>query len=165
VVAKIFSAALKGLESQVIEVEVACNKGLRSFNIVGLGDKAITESKERVSQAIKSIKLSPPQAKRILVNLAPADLKKEGSLYDLAIALGYLLASKQVRFNPQGKLILGELALDGSLKPIKGVLSFSFLAQKEGFGEIILPKENAKEAGLVNLQERQRKIKIIGAEN
>ncbi|RLC39952.1 MAG: magnesium chelatase [Candidatus Nealsonbacteria bacterium] len=166
-VAKIFSAALKGLESQVIEVEVACNKGLRSFNIVGLGDKAITESKERVSQAIKSIKLSPPQAqaKRILVNLAPADLKKEGSLYDLAIALGYLLASKQVRFNPQGKLILGELALDGSLKPIKGVLSFSFLAQKEGFGEIILPKENAKEAGLVNLQERQRKIKIIGAEN
>ncbi len=166
-VSKIFSATLKGLSAQIIEVEVAQAKGLRSFNIVGLGDKAIAEAKERVSQAIKSIKLSPPhhQAKRVLVNLAPADLKKEGSLYDLPIALGYLLASNQLRFNSEGKLILGELSLDGTLKPIKGALAFSFLAKEEGFREIILPKENEKEASLVNLLEKGKEIKIIGVKN
>lgn len=164
-VSKIFSGALQGLSAKIIEVEVAASKGLRAFNIVGLGDKAIAEAKERVGQAIKSIGLSPPhhQSKRVLVNLAPADLKKEGSLYDLAIALGYLLSSNQAKFNPLQKIILGELALDGSLKPIKGVLSFSLMAYQKGFKEIILPKENAPEAALVNLKEK--KIKVVGAEN
>ncbi|MBZ9572917.1 YifB family Mg chelatase-like AAA ATPase [Patescibacteria group bacterium] len=164
-VSKIFSAALKGLSAQIIEVEVACSKGLRSFNIVGLGDKAIAEAKERVGQAIKSIKLSPPhhEARRVLVNLAPADLKKEGSLYDLPIALGYFLSSEQTKFNPQGRIILGELALDGVLKPIKGALSFAFLARKNGLGEIILPRKNAQEAALINL--KGKKIKIKGAKD
>ena len=166
-VSKIFSAALQGLSAQIIEVEVAQAKGLRSFNIVGLGDKAIAEAKERVGAAIKGIKLSPPhhEARRVLVNLAPANLKKEGSLYDLPIALGYLLASEQTQFNPAGKMILGELSLDGRLKPINGTLSLSLLAQEKGFEEIILPKENVEEAVLVNLLENQKKLKIIGANN
>jgi len=166
-VAKILSAALQGLSAQLIEVEVACSKGLRSFNIVGLGDKAIAEAKERVSQAIKSIKLSPPhhQTKRVLVNLAPADLKKEGSLYDLPIALGYLLASRQVKFNPKEKIFLGELALDGILKPIKGVLPLCLLAREKGLREIILPKENATEAALVNLSGKNKKLRIVGVKS
>ena len=106
-VAKIFSAALIGLEGKLIEVEVSALKGLRVFNIVGLPDKAVQESKERVAAAIKNINLSAPQqqAKRILVNLSPADLKKEGTLYDLPIALGFLLATEQVRFSSEKKLI------------------------------------------------------------
>lgn len=156
-VSKIYSAALKGLSAQIIEVEVAASKGLRAFHIVGLADTAIKEAKERVASAIKSIGLSPPhhQAQRVLVNLAPADLKKEGSLYDLPIALGYLLSSQQTRFNSEGKIILGEVALDGTLKPIKGALSFAFLAQEQGFKEIILPKENGSEAALIGLLEKR----------
>lgn len=166
-VSKIYSAALKGLDSQIIEVEVATSKGLRAFNIVGLADTAIKEAKERVGAAIKSIGLSPPvhQAKRVLVNLAPANLKKEGTLYDLPIALGFLLASQQTRFEPEGKIILGELALDGRLKPIKGALSFALLAQERGFNQVILPKENAKEATLINLLNPSPALKIIGADN
>ncbi|MDI6883407.1 MAG: YifB family Mg chelatase-like AAA ATPase [Patescibacteria group bacterium] len=166
-VSKVFSTALQGLSAQLIEVETVTSKGLRSFNIVGLADKAIEEAKERVSQAIKSIRLSPPyrQAQRVLVNLAPANLKKEGSLYDLPIALSYLLASKQIKFNPEKKIILGELALDGRLKPIKGALSFALMSQQKGFEELILPKENAKEASLVNLSKGQKELKIIGGEN
>jgi magnesium chelatase family protein len=164
-VAKIFSAALIGLEGKLIEVEVSALKGLRVFNIVGLPDKAVQESKERVAAAIKNINLSAPQqqAKRILVNLSPADLKKEGTLYDLPIALGFLLATEQVKFSSEKKLILGELSLDGRIKPIFGALSFASLGVHLGFEELILPKENAKEAALVNL-ERER-IKIIGVES
>lgn len=161
-VSKIFSAALQGLSVKIIEVETAASRGLRAFNIVGLGDKAITESKERVAQAIKSIRLSPPQqqTKRVLVNLAPADLKKEGSLYDLPIALSYLLASGQTKFDPSKKIILGELSLDGFLKPIKGAICFSMAAKEKGFEEIILPQENAAEAALVNLNGEE--IKVVG---
>lgn len=164
-VSKIYSAALNGLFAQLIEVETAVAKGLRAFNIVGLGDKAIAESKERVSQAIKIIGFSPPyhQTKRVLVNLAPADLKKQGSLYDLPIALSYILASGQAKFDARDKIILGELALDNSLKPIKGSFCFSMLAKEKGFKEIILPQENASEASLANLQ--GGKIKIIGVKN
>ncbi len=162
---KVFSAALKGLSPQIIEVETAISKGLRYFNIVGLGDKAIEEAKERVNTAIKSIDLLSPhhQTSRVLVNLAPADFKKEGSLYDLPIALGYLLSSNQTKFDPTKKMFLGELALNGSLKPMKGALSFTNLAISKGFQEIILPLENTFEASLVNLKEE--KIKIIGLKN
>jgi len=164
-VSKVFSAALQGLSVKIIEVETAASRGLRAFNIVGLGDKAITESKERVAQAIKSIKLSPPhqQTKRVLVNLAPADLKKEGSLYDLPIALSYLLASGQTKFDPSKKIILGELSLDGFLKPIKGALCFSLAAKEKGYNEIILPQENAAEAALVNLNGEE--IKVVGVKD
>ena len=118
---KVFSAAIVGLDAQIIEIETDVSYGLRCFTIVGLPDKAVEESKERIGAAIKSTYLRSPhqQPQRILVNLAPADLKKEGSLYDLPIALGYLLTSDQIRFNPQDKIIAGELSLDGKIKPIK----------------------------------------------
>lgn len=163
-VSKVFSAVLQGLSSEIIEVEAYSVKGLRSFNIVGLGDKAIEEAKERVGAAIKNINLASPRqlAKRVIINLAPADLKKEGSLYDLPIALSYLLSTNQTKFDPKEKIILGELALDGRLKPIKGSVSFALLTQEKAFSEIILPKENEKEASLVNFSEIKRKIKIVG---
>jgi len=149
--AKIFSAGILGLEAKIIEIEVSTSYGLRHFEIVGLPDKAINESKERVATAIESSGFKSPKKKpvRVLVSLAPADLKKEGSIYDLPIALGYLLAEKEIYFNPKNKLIFGELALDGKLRPIKGAICFSILAKERGFSEIILPKENAKEAALI----------------
>lgn len=158
---KIFSSATTGLNAQIIEVEVSSSYGLRSFNIVGLPDKAVEESKERVVAALKSSKFRSPFSKpcRILINLAPADLKKEGSLYDLPIALCLLLASKQTKFNPEHKIFFGELSLDGKLRPVKGALSFALLAKRKGWKEIILPKANAVEAGLV------KGLKIIGIES
>jgi magnesium chelatase family protein len=158
---KVFSAAVVGLDAKEIEVEVDVSYGLRHFEIVGLPDKAVEESIERVGAAIKSTDLKPAQSKpwRVLVNLAPADLKKEGSLYDLPIALGFLLETKQIKFDPKGKIIIGELALDGKLRPVKGVLAIASLAKEKGFSEIILPKENAPEAALIE------NLRVIGLES
>jgi len=158
---KVFSAAIVGLDAQLVETEVDVSQGLRSFSIVGLPDKAIKEAEERVDAAIKSTKLLSPHARtfKVLVNLAPANLKKEGSLYDLPIALAFLLASKQTNFNPDGKLFLGELSLDGNLRPVRGALSFALLAKQEGFKEIILPSQNAHEACLV------KEIKTVGVDS
>ncbi|MDD4989847.1 MAG: YifB family Mg chelatase-like AAA ATPase [Candidatus Pacebacteria bacterium] len=160
--AKTFSAALNGIGAKIIEVEVCANQGLRSFSIVGLADKAIAEAKERVASAVKNIGFTSPnsQAKKVVINLSPADLKKEGSHFDLAIALAYLLATEQTKFSPDKKLFLGELALNADLKPIKGAFSSVLLAQENGFEEIVLPLQNAKEASCVNLFS-QTKIKII----
>ncbi|MFH0739612.1 MAG: YifB family Mg chelatase-like AAA ATPase [bacterium] len=165
--AKTFSAALQGIGATLIEVEISVNQGLRSFSIVGLADKSIAEAKERVSSAIKNIGLSSPnsQTKKVVVNLSPADLKKEGSHFDLSIALAYLLATEQAVFDPSKKLILGELALNAELKPIKGAFSFALLAKESGFAEIILPTQNAKEASAANLLSPTNEIKIIPVEN
>ncbi len=158
---KVFSAAIVGLDAQIIEVEVDASYGLRHFEIVGLPDKAVEESKERVGAAIESSGFQSPhhQPVRVLVSLAPADLKKEGSLYDLPIALGFLVASKQIKFDSYDKIFLGELALDGNLRPIKGVISFASSAKATGFAEIILPKENAPEAALI------KGLRVIGVES
>ncbi|MCD6550124.1 YifB family Mg chelatase-like AAA ATPase [bacterium] len=158
---KVFSAAVVGLEAQIVEVETDIAYGLRHFEIVGLGDKAVQESKERMRAAIKSSGFLPPyhSPQRILVNLAPADLKKEGACYDLPIALGYLLASRQISFSPYKRIIAGELALDGKLRKIKGALSLAMLARKLKWKEILLPKANALEAGLI------KDIRVIGVEN
>ncbi len=163
---KVFSTAIIGLDSQIIEVEADTVRGLRRFDIVGLPDKAVEESKERVRAAIRACGYRPPlsEAERILINLAPADLKKEGSLYDLPIALAYLLKGKKITFNEQGKIFAGELSLDGKLRPIKGALSFALKAKEAGFSEIILPVNNAQEAALSNI-DSTTKIKIIGAES
>ena len=157
---KVFSAAVVGLDAQIIEVETNASYGLRHFEIVGLADKAVEESRERVGTAIHSSKFQSPhhQPVRVLVNLAPADLKKEGSLYDLPIALGYLLASKQIKFDAQDKIFLGELSLEGKLRPVKGVLAIALAAKESGFGEIILPKGNSREAALIG------GVKAIGLE-
>lgn len=148
---KVFSAAIAGLDARLVEVEIDISRGLRSFSIVGLPDKAVEESKERIESAIKSARLLSPRdgAFKILVNLAPADLKKEGSLYDLPIALAFLIASKQTFFDAGKTIFLGELSLDGKLRPAKGSLSFALLAKKQGMEKIILPESNAKEAALI----------------
>ncbi len=166
---KILSAAINGLDAQIIEVETDVSYGLRCFNIVGLPDKAVEESKERVGAAIKSSGLRSPhnQPQRVLVNLAPADLKKEGSFYDLPIALGYLLTSGQIKFDPQDRIFIGELSLDGKLRSVKGILSLTLTAREKGIKEIILPKNNAPEAALVlsSTKPEKENLKIIGVES
>ncbi len=165
---KVFSAAINGLNAQIIEVETDVSFGLSKFEIVGLPDKTVEESKERVAAAIKNTGFRSPfqQSQKVLINLAPANLRKEGSLYDLPIALGYLFASKQIRFNPQEKIFCAELALNGQLRPIRGVLSLSLIAKEKGYKEIILAKENAPEAALALSLEKNKntnqEIKIIG---
>lgn len=148
---KIFSTATIGLKSELIEIEVdAVSAGLHQFNIVGLPDAAVKESRDRVAAAIRNSKFKPPhQCGRITVNLAPADLKKEGPVYDLPIALGFLLATKQIKFDHKHKLFLGELSLDGIVRPVKGVLPMAIMAKKIGLKEIYVPCDNAPEASVI----------------
>ncbi len=162
---KVLSGAILNLEAKLVEVEVASSRGLRFFEIVGLPDKAVEESRERINAAIKNIGLVPPRSSRlrVLVNLAPADLKKEGTLYDLPIAVGFLLESKQINFDPRDRIFAGELALDGRLRPVSGVVSISLLARQENLKEIILPQENAVEAKLIFKGSGKKRTKIVGA--
>lgn len=145
--AKVHSAAVIGLEAYPVEVEVDISNGLPSFSIVGLPDKAIEEAKERVRSAIRNSGADFP-AKRITVNLAPADIKKEGSAFDLAIALGILIADEQIPQVKSDILLAGELALNGELRRINGILAM--VASLGNFSEIILPQQNAVEASLVD---------------
>ncbi|EKE11534.1 MAG: hypothetical protein ACD_15C00064G0008 [uncultured bacterium] len=148
---KILSTANIGLKSELIEIEVdAVSAGLHQFNIVGLPDAAVKEARDRVAAAIRNSRFKPPhQCGRITVNLAPADLKKEGPAYDLPIALGFLLATKQIKFDHAQKLFLGELSLDGIVRPVKGVLPMAIMAKKMGLKEIFVPSENAPEASVI----------------
>ncbi|MBI2099804.1 MAG: YifB family Mg chelatase-like AAA ATPase [Candidatus Vogelbacteria bacterium] len=149
--AKVHSAQIVGLKADLVEVEIDIGKGLHSFGVVGLPDKAVEEAKDRISAAIKNSGFKSPQKsnKKVIVSLAPADLKKEGPVFDLAIALAYLLASGEIKFKPAGKLFLGELALDGTLRPIKGALMIARKAKTAGFQELYLPTLNAEEAALI----------------
>lgn len=147
--AKIFSAATVGLTSEPVEVEVDLARGLSKFIVVGLPDAAVQESRERVRSAIKNAELAF-HTQRITVNLAPADVPKAGPIYDLPIALGILVASGQVVFPaPEKALVLGELALDGTTRPVAGVLPAVLAAQKRGVQQVFVPAENAREAALV----------------
>src|SRR3989344_1805337 len=127
----IYSAQVVGLDAQPISVEVDIAPGLHIFSIVGLADKEIQESRERIGAAIKNLGALAPHKKsqRVIVNLAPADIKKEGPAFDLPIALGYLLASGQISFEPARALFLGELGLDGSLRKITGALPIALAAR------------------------------------
>src|SRR6185369_6789584 len=148
---KIYSAATLGLESVLVEVEVdVLSQGLHHFTLVGLPDTAIKESRDRVSAALKNSGFKPPhQSGRITVNLAPADLPKNTPIYDLPMALGFLLATKQVAFDHEKRLFIGELALDGMVRRVQGVLPIALFAKEKGFREIYVPAENAREAALV----------------
>lgn len=148
---KVNSAGVVGLQARRIEVEVDIQGGLSSFSIVGLPDKAVEESKERVIAAIKNSGGRSPLKKshRITVNLAPADLKKKGSFFDLPIAVGFLSASGQLNFSPRKRLFIGELSLDGELRPIEGALAISIMAEEDGFEQLYLPRENAPEASII----------------
>ncbi len=135
-----------------MSVEVDISRGLHSFSIVGMASKAVDESKDRVNSAIKNAGYEAPKAKneKLVISLAPAELKKDGAYYDLAIALGYLLSAGEIDFNPEGKLFLGELSLDGTVKPVKGILPIIQKAKESGFTEVFLPEENAMEGALVS---------------
>jgi len=152
--AKILSAALIGLDAQLIEVEVDLSMGLHSFQIVGLPDTAINEAKERVSAAIKNSGGSPPHHtnRRVIVNLAPADLKKEGSIYDLPIAIAYLLASGQLRadLDWQKNIFAGELSLEGNVRKANGILPIALMSKGLGIKTLFVSRENADEAALVH---------------
>lgn len=149
---KVFSAATIGLKSELVEVEAdTVSAGLHQFNIVGLPDTAIKESRDRVSAAIRNSGFLPPhRAGRVTINLAPADLKKEGPIYDLPIALGFLLATDQLTFNFSDKIFLGELSLDGKVRPIKGVLPMAILAKEKNIKELYIPKDNIGEASVIS---------------
>src|SRR4051812_15577914 len=147
-VSRLYSAQATLLKAQIIDIEVDLSRGLHSFSIVGLADKSVDESKDRVSAAIKNSGWKSPKNKnqKVVVSLAPADVKKEGPLFDLPIALGYLLAAEEIEADIEKKLFIGELSLDGKLRAIKGALPITQMAKKKGFTEIFLPKENADEA-------------------
>jgi len=148
-VAKTFGGAVHGVDARTITVEVNVGQGTR-FWISGLPDGAVKESEHRVESAVKSFGYFMPRQKTV-VNLAPADIRKEGSSYDLPIALCVLKASGQIAADKlEHYFIMGELALDGTLRPIKGVLPIAIQARKDGFKGLILPKDNAREAAIVN---------------
>jgi magnesium chelatase family protein len=148
--AKVLSAAVVGLDAVPVEVEIdIAAQGLPSFTIVGLPDKAVEEAKERVRSAIRNSGADFP-AKRITVNLAPADLPKEGPSYDLPIALGILIASGQLQIDLKDAIVTGELSLDGRVRPIVGALPQALLAKTKNLDQIFLPAENALEAAIVN---------------
>ena len=145
---KIYGSAIFGVSAQTIIVEVNVDQGV-GYHLVGLPDSAIKESNFRIQSALKNIGYKIP-GKKITINMAPADLQKEGSAYDLTIAIGILSASEQIKDDKIGDyIIMGELSLDGSLRPIRGALPISIQAKAEGFKGIILPQSNADEAAVV----------------
>lgn len=147
----LYSAQVIGLDATLVNVEVDCSPGLHIFSVVGLAEREVQESRERIAAAIRNIGARPPHKKseRIIVNLAPADIRKEGPAFDLPIALGFLLASGQARFDPARKLFIGELGLDGSLKPIAGVLAIALAGRLAGLKTLYVPAGNGQEARLI----------------
>ena len=155
---KVYGSAVFGIEATTITVEVNIDKGI-GYHLVGLPDKAVIESSFRISAALKNNNYSLP-GKKIIINMAPADIRKEGAAYDLTLAVGILAASHQIISNEIDKyIIMGELSLDGSLQPIKGALPIAIKAREEGFKYFILPTQNAKEAAIVN------DIEVLGVDN
>ncbi|HVO28944.1 MAG TPA: YifB family Mg chelatase-like AAA ATPase [Candidatus Paceibacterota bacterium] len=159
--ARVYSAELEGIDAKLIEVETDLNVGIHSFSIVGLADKALNEAKERVNSALKNSGVKPPnrENRKITINLAPADIKKTGSQYDLAIAIGYLAATRQISpFNTSDKIFFGELALDGRLRPVSGALNIAQMAGERGFKYLFLPADNVDEAAVIE------SVRIVGIE-
>ncbi|WP_299441192.1 YifB family Mg chelatase-like AAA ATPase [uncultured Aquimarina sp.] len=155
---KVFGSAVFGVEATTITVEVNIDKGI-GYHLVGLPDNAIKESSFRIAAALQNNGYKLP-GKKITINMAPADLRKEGSAYDLTLALGILAASSQIKGeNISDYLIMGELSLDGSLQPIRGALPIAIKAREEGFKGFILPNQNAKEAAIVD------NLQVYGVEN
>lgn len=155
---KTYGATLYGIDAIPITMEVNISTGI-NFNLVGLPDNAVKESRQRIEAALNNIGKHWP-GKKITINMAPADIRKEGSAYDLPLAIGILMASEQLECpNIHEFMIMGELSLDGSIMPIKGALPIAIEARKQGFKNIIVPKDNAKEAAIVN------DLKVYGAES
>lgn len=147
-IAQLNSTALLGIDGYIVDVEIDISSGLPAFDIVGLPDTAVKESKERIRAAIKNTGLVMP-SKRITVNLAPADIKKEGAHFDLPIAAGILMASEQLSLSAEDNAFLGELSLNGDLRRINGVLPMAISAYQRGIKRMFLPYENAREAAAI----------------
>jgi magnesium chelatase family protein len=149
VLAKVFSSAVLGIDAYLVEVEVDLSPGLPTFAVVGLPDASVKESRERVKAAVQNSGLDFP-IRRITVNLAPADIRKEGSAYDLPIALGLLCATGVIPSQSlHTSVLLGELSLDGRVKPVKGALSMALAAARSGMTRLIVPRDNAAEAAVI----------------
>ena len=155
---KVFGSAVYGVKATTITIEVNVTGGV-NFYLVGLPDSAVKESQQRITSALMTNRFKMPGHK-IIINMAPADIRKEGSAYDLPIAVGILAASEQIECSQLGRyVIMGELSLDGGLQPVKGVLPIALQAASEGFDGIILPKQNAQEAAIV------KGLKVYGISN
>lgn len=156
---RVKSMSLHGLKGYLIDVQVDVSGGLPCWEVVGLPDTSVKESKERVKTAIKNSEIDL-QSRRIIINLAPADTKKEGSLFDLPIAIGILLANEEINNKKlENVVLIGELSLDGGINKVNGILPMCIEALNLGIKKVILPKENAKEAAIV------KGLEIIGVEN
>lgn len=155
---KIYGSAVFGIEATTITVEVNIDKGI-GYHLVGLPDNAVRESSYRISAALNNNGYKLP-GKKIIINMAPADIRKEGASYDLTLAIGILASSNQIQSKEISKyVIMGELSLDGSLQPIRGALPIAIKAREQGFKYLIIPKENAKEAAIVD------NLQVLGANN
>ena len=155
---KVFGAAVQGIDATIVTIEVNSSRGIKFF-LVGLPDSAVKESHERIISALQVNGYKFP-TRQIVVNMAPADIRKEGSSYDLPLAIGILASAEEVQSEKLADyLIIGELSLDGSLQPIKGALPIAISARAQGFKGFILPKQNAKEAAVVN------NLHVYGVEN
>lgn len=157
--AKVYGAQTSLLSPCLVSIETDISRGLHSFTVVGLPDKAVEESRDRVAAAIKHAGFESPKSRnqKIVISLAPADLKKEGPMFDLPIALSYLLAVGDIKFDPERLLFIGELALDGALRPVRGILPLVADAKKKGKKAVFVPMGNVEEAALVG------GIEIFGA--
>ena len=155
---KTYGSAVHGIDATTITIETDVSQGIR-FNLVGLPDSAVKESQQRIDSALRFNGYKLP-GKKVVINMAPADIRKEGSAYDLPIAIGILAASQQISAPDIHRYILmGELSLDGGLQTVKGVLPIAVRAREEGFDGFIVPKQNAREAAVVD------RLKIFGVEN
>ncbi len=155
---KVYAAALQGIDATIITIEVNSSRGIKFF-LVGLPDSAVKESHERIMSALQVNGYKFP-TRQIVINMAPADIRKEGSSYDLPLAIGILASVGEIKDEKLSKyLIIGELSLDGSLQPIKGALPIAISAREQGFEGLILPKQNAREAAVVN------RLKVYGVGN
>lgn len=155
---KIFGAAVQGIEATLITIEVNCSKGIK-FMLVGLPDASVKESHERIISALQVNGYKFPR-QQVVINMSPADIRKEGTAYDLPLAIGILAASESVKPDKlEEYIIMGELSLDGSILPIKGVLPIAIMARTMGFKGIILPNKNAREAAVVN------NLEVYGVDN
>jgi len=155
---KTYASAVTGIDAVTVTIEVNVSQGIRFF-LVGLPDVAVKESQQRIESAFRSVGFKWP-GKQVVINMAPADIRKEGSSYDLPLAVGVLAADEKISGEKLNSfLIMGELSLDGSLQPVRGVLPIALRARDEGFKGLIVPKENAAEGAVV------KGLDVFGLEN
>ena len=157
---KTYCAEVMGLEATPVTIEVNMTRGMM-FHLSGLADTAVKESYDRIRAAIANIGLKPPTAD-ITINLSPADIRKEGSGYDLPLAIGLLAAHGKISDTKlKDYMMIGELGLDGSLKPVNGILSVAIRARKEKFKGLFVPRQNAREAAVVNILDNKTPLYFI----